>query len=194
MQMKYLILTTALGLMGTTPGPAQDPVDSQVSPAVKQLQAEGANEDAMSMQEPILSPEVQSLNAAGAGEDAVSWHNLEGFIREKVKEGLRGQALGEAVRQERERLGLTKMNEAMVKNMREYERAQVRIEEIDKRLAVARAELNNNNPYSAGSVATSDSNVRSRIQKEIRGLESEKEVLENRSSKILDGLTDNAKF
>lgn len=194
MPMKFIFSMMTLAVLGLSTVLAQDPVDSQVSPAVRALQEQGAREDAMSMQEPIPSPQVQSLDTAGAGEDAVAWHNLEGFVREKIKEGLRGRALGEAVRQERERLGLTRMNEAMVKNMREYERAQVRIEEIDRRLVAARAELNNNNPYSAGSVATSDSSVRSGIQKEIRGLESEKEVLENRSAKILQGLTDNAKF
>ena len=167
---------------------AQDPVDSQVSPEVKALQQQGNREELQSRQEPTVSPEVQNLDAAGAKEDPAQWHNLEGFVQQKIKEGLRGKALGDAIRGERQRLGLTGLSTAMGKEMREYERAQERIEQIDQRLVVARARLNNNNPYSAGSAASSNSNVRSMVEKEVRNLEQEKEQLEKRSAKILEDL------
>lgn len=167
---------------------AQDPVDQQVSPEVKSLEAAGAKEDAASRREPTISQEVKRVDAAGAKEDASAWNNLAGFIQQKTKDGLHGKALADAVKGERQRLGLTGLSTANGKNIREFERAQERIEQIDKRLVMVRARL------ASGFEATGNSNVRSMVEKEQKQLESEKEQLEKRSTTILESLSSGAKF
>lgn len=165
---------------------SQDPVDQQVSPAVKQLQAEGAKEDAASMKDPAVSPEVKSLNAAGAKQDAASWHNLASFIQSKVKSGVRGRELADEVREERQRLGLTGLDGDMIKQVMEYEKNQEQIERLEAKITALRAGLGEGN--------VNDSNMRRVLQQKLEKHETNKKALEKRSAEILANMDSPAKF
>jgi hypothetical protein len=195
---RTLWIYTALVIGACSAVSAQDPVDQQVSPEVKALQQQGAKEEEASRSgaptmDQKVSPEVKSLEAAGASEDASSWHNLQSFIRQKVKDGLRGKALADAVRQERERLGLTGLDKDKVKLMQEYEQTQERIEKVDNKITELKGRLGSGDPYAANTAAN-NSATRTDVERRIKKREEEKKTLEKRSEEILAGLDSNAKF
>ncbi len=161
-RMLALAFAVAAGCAAPSVTLSQDPVDQQVS------------------------PEVKSLQASAAKNDAVQWHNLENFIHEKIKAGVRGKALAATVRTERERLGLTGMDKEMVKKMLEYEQSQERIEKLERKDATLKAHLG------AGNV--NDSKLREVFEQKIKKHQAEIQALEKRSSEILTNLSSAAKY
>ncbi len=191
--MKIIRAIIVLAALAAFSARAEDPVDQEVSPAVKALRKEAAHDDAASRTpDQQISPEVKSLDRAGAKEDSTSWKNLQSFIREKVREGLRGRALGQAVKQERERLGLTG-DKNKVKLMMEYEQNQEKLEKIDTEISSVKSRMGSGNPFAANTGAN-NSNIRKNMQEKTKKLEETKKMLEQRSEEILNSLDAGSRF
>lgn len=103
--------------------------------------------------------------------------DLGAFIRDRMKEGLKGKDLADAIRQERERLGLPPLSAADVQTVRQIERKTSRILFLDRRIDALKA--------SAGSGTFGDSRVKSDVQDSINKMERERSALRKDVEELL---------